>query len=79
MQDAWGSFFLILFRRLSGSVPIFRPTSRLTGCSYGIACLPDCGSAQGAFTAPLLFCPFCKYKGLTVPRSYLHGSNNQIS
>jgi len=59
MQDAWGSFFPVPFRRLSGSVRFSAPLpgwldapygagrSSETGCRYGVACPLDCGSAQG--------------------------------
>lgn len=66
-MQAHGAPFL--FRRLTDSAPIFCPTTHYTGCApdgaghtletgchYGVACLLNCGSAQGAFTAPILFC-----------------------
>lgn len=61
MQNAWGSFFLILLR-LSGQVPCRSSAFRLTlldapdgaghtfetGCHYGVAVLLHCGTASGA-------------------------------
>lgn len=72
MQNAWGSFFLILLRPSDLPVPHLSSASCLTlldapdgaghtfeaGCLYGVAYLLNCGNALGAITAPILFCAF---------------------